>query len=117
MRAPSVFQCGFVEFADTAVGAADVGKRECIPVAVGVGGFVECGVGMDGTPVAAVVGGDVGAVGAYGDPGFAGGVVGYGGAVAVGRSCRGMPCSSAVSGEGCRASRFGGLNVIAANGD
>jgi hypothetical protein len=42
------------------------------------------GGGGEGSPVAAVVGGDVGAVGAYGDPGFGGGGVGYGAAVAVG---------------------------------
>src|SRR6266567_3657035 len=35
-------------------------------------------------PVFAVVSGDVGAVGTYGDPEFLGGVVGYGGAVAAG---------------------------------
>jgi hypothetical protein len=42
-----------------------------------------CG-GFEGCPVAAVVAGDVGAVGAYGDPGFGLCVVGYGAAVAVG---------------------------------
>ena len=74
---------GWVQSADAAVRAYDVGEREGVPVAVGIGGFVECGIGMDGTPVAAVVGGDVGAVGAYGDPGFGAGIVGYGGAIAV----------------------------------
>jgi len=49
-------------------------------VLVGVGGVVVGGV--EGAPVAAVVGGDVGAVGAYCDPGFGGGVVGYRAAVA-----------------------------------
>ena len=40
--------------------------------------------GFEGCPVFAVVAGDVGAVGAYGDPEFLGGIVGYGRAVAVG---------------------------------
>ena len=71
-----------VEDADAAVGAYGVGEGEGVPVLVGVGGVVVGGV--EGAPVAAVVGGDVGAVGAYGDPGFCGGVVGYGAAVAVG---------------------------------
>jgi hypothetical protein len=58
------------EAADAAVGAYGVGERECVPVLVGVGDFVQPGVGLEGAPVAAVVGGDVGAVGAYGDPGL-----------------------------------------------
>jgi hypothetical protein len=70
------------EFADAAFGAYDEGEGEGVPVFVGVG-WVLCG-GFEGGPVAAVVAGDVGAVGAYGDPGFRGGVVGYGAAVAVG---------------------------------
>ena len=73
-----------IEFADPTVGADDEGERESVPVLVRIGGFVERGVGAEGTPVAAVVGGDVGAAESYGDPGFGGGVVGYGGAVAVG---------------------------------
>jgi alkylated DNA nucleotide flippase Atl1 len=79
---------GGAEFADAAVGAYDVGEGEGVPVAVGVGGLVAGGVGVVGAPVAAVVGGDVGAVGAYGDPGFVGGGVGDGGAVAVGWGLR-----------------------------
>ena len=75
---------GLVEAADAAVGAYDVGEGEGVPVAVSVRVLVEGGIGVEGTPVAAVVGGDVGAVRAYGDPGFGCGVVGYGGAVAVG---------------------------------
>ncbi len=43
-----------------------------------------CALGLRVRPVLAVVAGDVGSVGAYGDPGFSGGVVGYGAAVAVG---------------------------------
>ena len=75
-------QGGGVEDADAAVGAYGEGEGEGVPVLVGVGVFV--GDGVEGAPVAAVVGGDVGAVGAYRDPGAGGGVVGYGGAVAVG---------------------------------
>jgi hypothetical protein len=62
------------ELADAAIGAYDEGEGEGVPVLVGVG-WVLCG-GFEGGPVAAVVVGDVGAVGAYGDPGFGGGVVG-----------------------------------------
>src|SRR5579875_889584 len=72
------------EHANAAVGAYDEGERKGVPVLVGVGGIAGGGVGFEGAPVAAVVGGDVGAVGASGDPGVVGGVVGYGGAVAVG---------------------------------
>ena len=48
------FEGGGVQFADAAVGADDEGEGEGVPVFVGVGG-------------------DVGAVGAYGDPEFLGG--------------------------------------------
>jgi len=64
------------------VRAYDEGEGEGVPVFVGVG-WVVAG-GCERMPVLAVVAGDVGAVGAYGDPEFLGGVVGYGGAVAVG---------------------------------
>src|SRR5580658_4479820 len=70
------------EAAYASVGADDEGEGEGVPVFVGVG-WVVVG-GFEGCPVLAVVAGDVGAVGAYGDPEFLGGVVGYGGAVAVG---------------------------------
>jgi hypothetical protein len=53
---------GFVEAADAAVRAHDVGQRERVPVAIGLGGFVQRWVGMERAPVAAVVGGDVRAV-------------------------------------------------------
>jgi len=52
------------------VGADGVGEGEGVPVLVGVGRFVEGGVGFEGVPVVAVVGGDVGAVGTDGDPGL-----------------------------------------------
>ena len=77
-------ECGGVEQADAAVGADDEGQGERVPALVGVGGVD--GGGFERSPVAAVVGGDVGAVGADGDPGVCGGVVGDGGAIAVGRS-------------------------------
>ena len=70
------------ELADAALRAYDVGEREGVPVLVGVGWVLVCG--FQGGPVAAVVRGDVGAVGAYGDPEFLVGVVGYRTAVAVG---------------------------------
>ena len=70
------------EFADAAFGAYDEGEGEGVPVLVGVRGVL--GGGFEGCPFFAVVAGDVGAVGAYGDPGLGGGLVGYGGAVAVG---------------------------------
>ena len=63
------------------------------------------GVGFEGAPVAAVVGGDVGAVGAYCDPGFGGGVVGYGGAVAMGWGLGGCPRVASIS---CYSGGFGG---------
>ncbi len=56
------------ELPDTSVWANDEGKRERVPVFVCVGRVVAGG--CEGTPVFAVVGGDVGAVGAYGDPEF-----------------------------------------------
>ena len=82
------------EAADAAVGADDEGEGEGVPVLVGVGGFARSG--QERAPVAAVVGGDVGAVGAYGDPGFGGGGVGYGGAEAVGWGDGGEPVFPAV---------------------
>jgi len=91
-----MFECGGVKSADAAFWAYDVGKREGVPVAVSLRGFVQGGVRVDGMPVAAIVGGDVGAVGAYGDPGFDGGVVGDGGAVAVGWGGGGVPCPATV---------------------
>ena len=72
-----MFECGGVKSANAAFWAYDVGERKCVPVSVGVRGFVQGGVGVDGMPVSAVVGGDVGAVGAYGDPDFSFVVVGY----------------------------------------
>jgi len=71
------------------VRAYDEGEREGVPVFVGVGWVVVRW--FEGCPVFAVVGGDVGAVGAYGDPEFLGGVVGYCAAVAVGLSLGGYP--------------------------
>jgi hypothetical protein len=76
------------------VGAYDVGEGEGVPVLVGVGGVAGGWVGGEGSPVAAVVGGDVCAVGAYGDPEVVGGVVGYGGAIAVGWGMGGDPAST-----------------------
>ena len=67
------------------MGADDEGEGEGVPVFVGVG-WVVAG-GGEGCPVFSVVAGDVGAVGAYGDPEFLVGIVGYGGAVAVGWGC------------------------------
>jgi hypothetical protein len=64
------------------VGSDDEGEGEGVPVLVGVG--LVFSSGFEGCPVLAVVAGDVGAVGAYSDPEFLGGIVGYGGAVAVG---------------------------------
>ena len=80
------------ELADAAVGAYDVGEREGVPVLVGVG-WVLIGW-FQGCPVAAVVRGDVGAVGAYRDPEFLLGVVGYGAAVAVGWSGGWFDCNA-----------------------
>ena len=82
------------EFAYASVGAYDVGEREGVPVFVGVGRIG--GAGFEGAPVAAVVGGDVGAVGAYGYPEFLLGVVGYRGAVAVGFGIRCSPSHSSI---------------------
>src|SRR5258708_1863691 len=71
--------------ADATIGADDEGEGERVPVVVGVG--CVSGGGFEGAPVAPVVGGDVGAVGSDGDPSFCGGVVGDGGAEAVGWGC------------------------------
>ncbi len=84
----------FAEVAYAAVGAYDEGEREGVPVLVGVGGVV--GAGFERAPVAAVVGGDVGAVGAYGDPGVVVAELGDGGAVAVGGRNGGVPVLTAV---------------------
>ena len=70
------------ELADAALRAYDVREREGVPVLVGVGWVLWAG--FESGPVLAVVAGDVGAVGAYGDPGIGCGVVGYRAAVAVG---------------------------------
>jgi hypothetical protein len=72
----SGFEGVSAELADAAFGAYDEGERESVPVFVGVGWFG--GGGFEGAPVFAVVAGDVGAVGAYGDPGFGVGRVGDG---------------------------------------
>ena len=77
------------EAAYAAVRAYYEGEGEGVPVFVGVG-WVVAG-GGEGCPVFSVVAGDVGAVGAYGDPEFLGGVVGYGGSVAVGWGCTRRP--------------------------
>ncbi len=71
-----------VEYPNPPVRPNDERQRERVPVLVGAGRLSRRG--LERTPVAAVVGGDVSAVGANGDPGRGGGVVGYGGAVAVG---------------------------------
>gem|GEM_PF-4259310 len=89
-----------IEFADAAMRACYKGKRQRVPVAVGVGRFTRCGVGMQRAPVLAVVGGDVGAVGANGDPGFRVGVAGDGGAEAVGKSARKIPCRAVIDAKG-----------------
>jgi hypothetical protein len=52
------------------VGTDDKGEREGVPVLIGVRRFVERRVGTEGPPVAAIVCGDIGAIGTYGDPGF-----------------------------------------------
>ena len=81
--------CWGAEAAYATVGAYDEGERESVPVFVGVGWIVAGG--CEGRPVFSVVARDVGAVGAYGDPEFLSGVVGYGGAVAVGWGLGGTP--------------------------
>jgi len=79
-----MLQRGLVHLADATVRTDDERQRECVPAAVSVGWLVQCWIGMKCVPVFAVVGGDVGAVWADGDPGFGGGIVGYRTAVAVG---------------------------------
>ena len=81
---------------------------------VGVGGFVFGGV--EGAPVAAVVGGDVGAVGAYGDPGAGGGVVGHGAAEAVGWGGGGEPVLR-ICRICCSSRRLAGMQKITADHD
>ncbi len=82
-----MLQCRLVELADPAMRPDDKRQRKRIPVTVRVCRLMQC-IRPQRAPVFAVVGGDVGAVGADGDPGFGGGVVGYGGAVAVRRRWR-----------------------------
>jgi hypothetical protein len=62
--------------------AYDEREREGVPVLVGIGWV--SGFGLECVPVPSVVGGDVGAVRAYGDPAFGRGRVVERGAVAVG---------------------------------
>jgi hypothetical protein len=104
-----------IEFADATAGADGKGEQERVPIAVGVGGLVERGIGVEGTPVAAVVDGDVGAVGSYSNPGFGGSVVSDGGAVAVGHGVGGCPAFRAVGRDGGCANRIIGL-VVGATG-
>src|ERR1700724_3148277 len=99
VRAPSWSQCLGIELADAAVGADDEGEGEGVPVFVGVGWGVAGG--GEGGPVFAVVAGDVGAVGAYGDLEFLRGVGGYGGAVAVGWGLGRLPIAGALALSGC----------------
>jgi len=98
-----------VEDADAAVGAYGVGEGEGVPVLVGVGGFVTGGV--ERAPVSAVVGGDVGAVGSYGDPGVGGGVVGYRAAVATWHRLRQLEFIAASS-KRCGCSPVTGVLII-----
>jgi hypothetical protein len=79
--------CFGIEFADSTARANDEGEGEGVPAFVGIGWVLR--TGFERCPVFSVIAGDVGAVGAYGDPKFLLGVVGYGGAEAVGWSlCR-----------------------------
>ncbi len=99
-----------VEAAYASVLADDEGEGEGVPVFVGVGWFLRGG--FQGCPVLAVVAGDVGTVGANGDPEFLIGIVGYGRAVAVGWGLGGLPVAAAVQRISCRSSRFVCLQVI-----
>jgi hypothetical protein len=83
--AQSRLQCVIAYLTDATVGAYDERQREGVPVLVGIRGLA--GLGVERTPVFAIVDGDVGSVGAYGDPGFGLSVVGYCAAVAVGWVC------------------------------
>ena len=67
-------------------------------------------------PVFSFVAGDVGAVGAYGDPEFLSWVVGYGAAVAVGWGLGGLPIVSAV-GLGGRIRRVIRFEIVTADCD
>ena len=95
------------------MGAYDEGEGEGVPVFVGVG-WVVAG-GFEGCPVFSVVAGDVGAVGAYGDPEFLGGVVGYGGAVAVGWSLGGGPVLATIKAKCSRAGTLVNFFIVSAN--
>ena len=95
--------------------AHDEGKREGVPVFVGVGWVLR--TGFEGCPVFSVVAGDVGAVGAYGDPEFLLGVVGYGGAVAVGWGLCRFPGKSIVNGVGCGLRRLIWKFVVSSDDD
>ena len=73
-------------------------------------------VGAEGTPVAAVVGREVGAVGADRDPAIARSVISHGRAEAVGWGGGGLPGHANVRAEGSRARRVVGLLRVPANG-
>ena len=83
-------QSALVQLSNPPMRTNNKGKGKRVPVAVGIRRLVPCWIRMQSTPVLAVVGRDVRAVRADGDPGFGGWVVGYGGAVAV----RGVVASS-----------------------
>ena len=106
-----------IEFRDATVGADNEGKREGVPVAVGVWRLVKGGIGMEGLPGAAVVGGNVGAVGAYSDPRLGSGIVGYGGAVTVGLWVCRKPREAGVGGVGSGGGGVIGLRVVSADSD
>jgi hypothetical protein len=94
VREPSRSQCFGIELADSTVRPYDEREGEGVPVFVGVGRVLR--TGFEGCPVFSVVARDVGAVGAYGDPEFLLGVVGYRGAIAVGWGLSEIPVSKAV---------------------
>ena len=103
-----------VEFANAPMRADDKGKREGIPVLVGIGSLAKVRIGMKRAPVAAVVGGDVRAVGADGDPCLRLRVVGDGGAVAVRRGNGKLPMFTVERVSGIVA-RCVGLLVVSAD--
>ncbi len=82
-----MLQCRLVEFADPPMWPDHKRQRKRIPVAIRVCRFMQRRIRMQCAPVFAVIGGDIGAVGANCDPGFTGGVIGDGGAVTVWRGC------------------------------
>src|SRR6185437_16963463 len=96
---------------------SDIRQRKSVPVPIRILRFMERGLGVNRPPVVSIVGGNIGAIGAYGDPGFGGGVVSYRGAVAVGWDGGRLPTLATFTRVGCGLDRVIRLEIVSTDSD